>query len=133
MISAMGPLREHRWLTVAILVVVFLAGLSMHVERAVGWGFFILCFVVGSLGGLGFIWSRQRFRFYWNTQTKSRKRIAIAAIVLLYIVATIIANRHKPDEVFYDTVDVLSGLLLWGMYRIVSGFVDRVNDRLFKR
>jgi hypothetical protein len=129
----MNLLREQHWSVVAVLVVVFLAGLSMHAERVMGWGFFILCFVVGSLSGLGLIWFRERFRFYWHRQTKSRRCTAILVVVSLYIVATVIANRHKPDQVLYDTIDILSGLLLWGMYRIVSRFVDRINDRLFKR
>jgi hypothetical protein len=63
----MNLLREQRWSVVAVLVVVFLAGLSMHAERVMGWGFFILCFVVGSLSGLGLIWFRERSRFYWQT------------------------------------------------------------------
>jgi hypothetical protein len=52
-IAGMNQLRDHPWLFVTALVVVFLGALSMHMERMAGWGFLILCFVVGSLAGLG--------------------------------------------------------------------------------
>ncbi len=130
---AMSSRISQGWWMVAVLVVVFLGGLNLHAERARGWGFFILCFVVGSAGGLAFILFRDRFRFHWNRQTKPRRRAAMAGIVTLYIVATFVANRHKPDAWFYDTIDVLGGLLLWGMYRVLSRFVDALNHRFFRR
>jgi hypothetical protein len=111
--------------------------LSWRAEHAHGtsqrMGLLHSCFVVGSAGGLGYIWFRERARLYWNGQTKRGKRIATAAIVLLYIAVTIISNRHKPDQVFDDVVEIVGGLLLWGMCRVVSRFVDVLNNRLFRR
>jgi hypothetical protein len=134
--TGMNPLRDQRVLTIAVLVVVFLGGLSMHMERIMGWGFFVLCFVVGSVGGLSLAWSRGLFLLHWNKLPKSRRRIAISAGLSLYIIGNFIANRHKPDEGFHDTMTVLLvlGLLLfWGLYRIMSRFLDALHARFSKR
>jgi hypothetical protein len=128
--------RRHPWLIVASLVVVFLSTLSMHMERMAGWGFLILCFVVGSVGGLGFIWLRKQSLLRWSQLPKSRRRIAIAIGVALILVLTLVANRHKPDELVNDSLicfAVLVALLFWGLYRITSGFLDRLHARLSKR
>jgi len=134
--TSMNPLREQRWLIlVAVLVVVFLGALSMHMERMVGWGFLVLCFIVGSVGGLGYMWGREQFLWYWNRLPKSRRRIAIAAGVVLYIIGTFIADHHQPNEGFDDAIAcffVLFALLLWGLYRIMSRFLDAIHERFFK-
>jgi hypothetical protein len=130
----MNRLREQRWLIlVAVLVVVFLAAVSMHMERMRGWGFLILCFVVGSLGGLGVMWVRDRALLNWSRLPKSRKRIAITTGVPLILVGTFVANRHKPDELANDVLmcfAVLVALLFWGLYRIMSRFLDALHERL---
>ena len=56
----MSQQREHAWLIVAVLGVVFLSALSMHMERIVGWSFLVLCFIVGSLGALAWIFVRNQ-------------------------------------------------------------------------
>jgi hypothetical protein len=134
--TGMKPLLERHWLTIAVLVVVFLGGVSMHMERMMGWGFFVLCFIVGSVAGLSFTWGRERFLLHWNGLSKSRRRIAIAAGLSLYIIGNFIANRHKPDEAFHDTMTcllVLGLLLFWGLYRITSHFLDALHARFSKR
>lgn len=79
--ATMNRLRERPWMIVAVLAVVFLAALSMHVERMAGWGFFILCFIVGSLAGLALIFVRDQTVLFWSQLPKSRRRIAIATAV----------------------------------------------------
>jgi hypothetical protein len=131
--TGMNRLREHPWLIAAALVVVFLAGLSMQVERRVGWGFFILCFIVGSLGGLGVMWGRDQLLLGWNRLSKVHKRIAIAAGVPLVVTGIIVADRHKPDELALDVLAVFVALFIWGTYRLTSRFFDALHKRLSKR
>jgi hypothetical protein len=134
--TGMNSQWDKRLLTIAVLAVVFLGGLSMHIERVMGWGLFVLCFIVGSVGGLSFTWGRERFFSWWNKLPKSRRRIAIAAGLSLYIVGNLIANRHKPDEGFHDTMTcllVLGLVLFWGLYRVTSRFLDALHARFSKR
>jgi hypothetical protein len=105
-------------------------------ERVRGWGFLILCFTVGSLGGWGAIWVRDRSALNWNRLPRSRKRIAIAIGIPLVLVATFVANRHKPDELANDVLTcfaVFVVLLFWGLYRVISRFLDALHARLSKR
>jgi len=121
---------------VAVLAVVFLAALSMHAERMAGWGFFILCFVVGSLAGLALIFVRDQTVLFWSQLPKSRRRIAIATAVPLILVVTFASNRHKPDE-FANDAAVCFGLvvasLLWGLASLMSRLVNALHARLSKR
>jgi hypothetical protein len=132
----MNQLRERPWLIVVVLIVVFLGALSMHVERMVGWGFLILCFVVGSLGGLGLIWIRNQAALRWNELSKLQKRIGIATGMVLVISVTFASNRHKPDE-FANNAAVCFGLvvgsLLWGLAILMSRLVNALHARLSKR
>ena len=132
----MTQFRERPWFIVLVLVVVFLGALSMHVERMVGWGFLILCFVVGSLGGLGLIWTRNRAAPRWNELSKLQKRIGVATGMVLIIIGTFASNRHKPDE-FANDAAVCFGLvvasLLWGLASLMSRIVNALHARLSKR
>jgi hypothetical protein len=115
--AGMNQLLERPWMIVAVLAVVFLAALSMHMERMAGWGFLVLCFVVGSLGGLAVIFTRNKTLSYWSQLPKSRRRIVIATAIPLVLVVTFVANRHKPDEFANDALTcftVLLVLLFWG-------------------
>ena len=76
----MNQLRDHLWLFVTALVVVFLGALSMHMERMAGWGFLILCFVVGSLAALGVIWIRNQVTLRWSELSKQQKQIGRAHV-----------------------------------------------------
>ena len=134
--ATMNRLRERPWMIVAVLAVVFLAALSMHAERMAGWGFFILCFVVGSLAGLALIFVRDQTVLFWSQLPKSRRRIAIATAVPLILVVTFASNRHKPDE-FANDAAVCFGLvvasLLWGLASLMSRLVNALHARLSKR
>jgi hypothetical protein len=120
----------------AVLAVVFLGALTMHVERMAGWGFFILCFIVGSLAGLALIFVRDQTVLLWSQLPKSRRRVAIATAVPLILVVTFVVNRHKPDE-FANDAAVCFGLvvasLLWGLASLLSRLVNALPARLSKR
>jgi hypothetical protein len=132
----MNRLRERPWMIVAVLAVVFLTALSMHVERMAGWGFFILCFIVGSLAGLALIFVRDQTVLFWSQLPKSRRRIVIATAVLLILVETFASNRHKPNE-FANDAAVCFGLvvasLLWGLASLISRLVNALHARHSKR
>lgn len=134
--AGMNELRERPWLIVMVLVVVFLGALSMHLERMVGWSFLILCFVVGSLGGLGLMWIRNQAALRWSELSKLQRRIGIATGAVLVIVVTFASNRHKPDE-FANDAAVCFGLIvvsfLWGLAILVSRLVNALHARLSKR
>jgi hypothetical protein len=117
---------------VAVLAGVFLAALSMHMERIAGWGFLILCFVVGSVGGLGVILARNKTLSYWSQLPKSRRRIVIATAISLVLIGTFVANRHKPDEFANDALTCFA-LLFLGLYRLFSSFLDALYTRFSRR
>ncbi len=124
------------WVFVIVLVVVFLGSLSMHVERIAGWDFLILCFVVGSVGGLAVIWIRNQAALRWNQLSKWQKRIGIATGVVFLLVVTFASNRHKPDEFANDAAmcfGLIVGFLLWGLARLMKGVVDTLHARFSKR
>jgi hypothetical protein len=128
-------MREHPWLIVAVVVVVFLAAVSMHAERAVGWRFLILCFVLSSLCGLGVVWILEQAVLRWSRLSKPKRRICVATGVFLVLVGTFAANRHKPDEFADDAVmcfALVFALLFWGLYRMFR-FLDVLVARLFRR
>jgi hypothetical protein len=118
------------------MAVVFLGALSMHIDRMAGWGFLIFCSVVGSLGGFTFILGRNTTLSYWSQLPKSRRRIVIAAAIPLVLVATFVADRHKPSEFANDTLTcftILLILLLWGLYRLFSRFLDALHTRFSRK
>ena len=124
------------WVIVIVMVVVFIGALSMHMERIAGWGFLILCFVVGSVGGLAIIWIRNQAALGWNQLSKWQKRIGIATGVALLLVATFASNRHTPEEFANDAAvcfGLIVGFLLWGLARLVKSVVDTLHVRFSKR
>jgi hypothetical protein len=134
--ASMNQLRENPWLIATVLVVVFLGALSMHMERIVGWSFLLLCFVVGSLGGLGLIWIRNQAAPRWSELSKLQKRIGVASGVVLVVVVTFSTNRHKPDEFANDAAmcfALVVALSLLGLARLMSRLVDALHTRFSKR
>src|SRR5580692_988387 len=131
--AVMDPLRRQRLLTGGfVLAVVFVGALSMHMERLLGWGLFILCFFAGTLGGLGFLWAKNQVLLKWNLLSKSRRIIFVLFGVALFLLYMFISNRHKPEEDFRDVMAclvVLGLLMLWGLYRLFSIFVDTLYAR----
>jgi glycopeptide antibiotics resistance protein len=55
--------------------------------------------------------------------------------IVLFLLFEFASNRHRPDEDFHDVMaclGVLGLMLLWGLYRIVSRFVDALYVRFSK-
>lgn len=132
----MKRLRGHPWLIFTVLGVVFLAAVSMNVQRMTGWGFLIVCFLVGSASGLVLIWIRNQAAARWGELSNLQKRIGISTGVILVLVATFAANRHKPDEFANDAAmcfALVVALSLWGLARLMSRLVDARRARLVKR
>jgi multisubunit Na+/H+ antiporter MnhB subunit len=128
----MNRLREHTWLIVAALIVVFLSALSMHMERMAGWGFLVLCFVVGSLGAVALVFVRSQTLRFWSQLPKAGRRFAVAVAIPLILIVTFVANRHKPDEFANDAFAcfaVLIVLLFLGFCRLVDALRTRFSRR----
>jgi hypothetical protein len=129
--------RKGRWLLRgAALIFVFVFALSMHVQQLIGWRLLILCFLAGSLGGLGFTWLKDRLLSKWHRITGGKRAILIALGTTLVLVTIFLSNRHKPDEGAADFTGVLTVfvvLALWGLYCIWSRLLDVIYVRFFKR
>jgi hypothetical protein len=132
-----GTAQQRQWLTrAAVVVVVFVAAVSMHMERLRGWGFFVLCFVVGSIGGLGFVLVKRRLQTVWNGLRRRQRALIVVAAIAVVLLTSFLWNYGKPDATFNDFVTVggiIVALLLWGLYRLFSRLLDAVWARFVDR
>ena len=106
-----------------MLALVFVAAVSMDVQRLRGWGFFILCFVLGSFGGLGAMWVVRRMRQSWNQLSRGRRFLLAGAVVVSILAASFISNYGRPDAAFNDFLTVLClivVLLFWAASWLLS-------------
>lgn len=116
-----------------VLIIVFLAGISFHLERVEGWGVFLLCFVVASLGAWAFSFAKRQVQSAWSRLSGGRKFFVFVSAVALFVVLCFATNFGKPDATSRDLVDLLfltAGLALWGCYRLFSRFLDWIWLRL---
>jgi hypothetical protein len=122
--------QRRQWLArVIALVVVFVAAVSMHMERLRGWGFLVLCLVVGSIGGLGFVLVKGRLQLVWNGLPKKRQALLVGAAIAIVLLASFAWNYGSPDAAsdnFVTVVCVILALLLWGLYRLFSHLLDAI-------
>jgi len=119
-----------------VLIVVFVVALSMHAQRLRGWGFLILCFLVGCLGAFGAEWVIGQLRSVWNRLSNKQHVGVVCDAVAIVLAGSFIVNHGKRDEAFNDFVTcccVFLALLLWGLYRLFSRVLDTVWARLSKR
>jgi hypothetical protein len=135
--AGMDPLRQQRLLMGGVvLVVVFAGALSMHMEKLLGWGLFILCFLASTLGALVLLSVKGQFLLQWSQLPKARRAILVLSGITLFLLYVFATNRHKPDEGFHDVMaclGVLGLLTLWGLYRLFSRFLDAIYTRLARR
>src|SRR5579863_60772 len=120
----------------AVLLVVFAGAVSMHMEWLRGWGFLILCFLAGSLGGLGFVWARKQLQSRWNRLDKRWKALLVGTVVAAVLLATFIANYGRRDAVANDLLTVggiTVALITWGLYHLFSRFIDALWARFTNR
>jgi hypothetical protein len=119
---------QWRWLMLAaVILAAFLAAVSLNMQRFHGWSFIILCFVASLLGGVGYLWARDRVLPSWERLPKVRRLLLIALMAAIVLAARLIANRHNPGERFADLMvggGVLAALALLGLYRIMSHLLD---------
>lgn len=120
----------------AIICAAFLAAVSLNMQRFHGWSFMILCFVASLLGGVGYLWARDRVLPSWERLPKVRRLFLIALMAAIVLAARLIANRHNPNEAFADLmvgVGVLVALALLGLYRILAHLLDSYHARTSRR
>jgi len=101
-------------------------------QRFHGWSFIVLCFVASLLGGVGYLWARDRVLPSWERLPKARRLFLIALTAAIVLAARLIANRHNPNEAFADLmvgIGVLAALALVGLYRILSRLLDSFHAR----
>jgi drug/metabolite transporter (DMT)-like permease len=121
-----------RWLIAAAVLAAFLGAASMNMERLQGWSFITLCFVASLLGGVGYLWARDRVLPSWERLPKVRRLLLVVLTAAVVLAGRLIANRHKPNEQFADVIagiGVLVALALLGLYRIASHIRDSSHTR----
>jgi hypothetical protein len=128
---------DWRWLMLAgVILAAFLAAVSLYMQRFHGWSFIVLCFVASSLGGVGYLWGRDRVLPSWERLPKVRRLSLIALTAAIVLSARLIANRHNPKEAFADLLvfmGVLVAFALSGLYRILSHLLDSSHARTSRR
>ena len=133
----MNPSPQWGWLLLAAAILAaFLAAVSMNIQRFHGWSFIILCVIAASLGGMGYLWARDRVLPVWERLPKVRRFFLIALAAAVVLGARLIANRHKPNEQFADVmagIGILVALALLGLYRVMSHLFDSSHARTSRR
>ena len=131
--AGVGQSPDWRWLMLAaVILAAFLAAVSLNMQRFHGWSFIILCFVASLLGGVGYLWARDRVLPSWERLPKVRRLSLIALTAAIVLAARLIANRHNPNEAFADLMvfmGVLVALALFGLYRILSHLLESSHTR----
>lgn len=127
----------RRWIgTALVLTAVFLGAVSLHVERVAGWSIFILCFAVGSVGGLAMMWARHQLYEKWDRTPRKHRTILIVLAIPVVMLISIASNYGKPDATFNivgTVVCICLALALWGCYRLFSALLDRLAIRFGRR
>lgn len=133
----MGTAQRRQWLTrAAVVVVVFVAAVSMHMERLGGWAFLILRIVVGAIVGLGIVLAMRRLKTFWNGLRSGQRALIVVAAIVVVLLTSFLWNYGTPDATFSDFVTVggiIVALVLWGLYRLFSRLVDAIWARFVNR
>ncbi len=120
----MDAFQRRQWLVRgAVLAVVFVGAVSMDVQRLRGWGFFILCLVLGSVGGLGAMWGVRQVQQTWNQMSSGRRALLVGAVAVFILAASFILNYGRPQAAFNDFLTVLClivVLLFWALSWLLS-------------
>jgi hypothetical protein len=120
----------------AVMLAAFLAAVSLNMQRFHGWSFIVLCFVASLLGGVGYLWARDRVLPSWERLPKVTRLLLIALMAAIVLAARLGANRHNRNEAFADVlagIGVLVALALLGLYRIMSRRLNSFHARASKR
>jgi len=120
----------------AAILAAFLAAVSLNMQRFQGWSFIILCFVASLLGGVGYLWARDRVLPSWERLSKTKRLFLILLMAAIVLGARLIANRHSPNEAFADlmvAIGFLIVLALFGLYRLLSDRLHSSHARTSRR
>lgn len=135
--AGMDRTPQWRWLMLAAAILAaFLEAVSMNMQRLHGWSFVIVCILAGSLGGMGYLWARDRVLPSWKRLPKVRRLFLIVLTAAVVLGGRLVANRHKPNEEFADVmacIGVLVALVLLGLYSIMSHLLDAFHARASRR
>lgn len=122
-----------RWLVLAAAILaVFLGVVSTNMERLHGGSFIALCLIAVLLGGVGYVWARDRVLPIWERLPNVRRLLLIGLMAAIVLAGRLIANWHNSDERFVDLmvgVGVLAALVLWGLYPSMTHFWDSLHSR----
>lgn len=118
--------QSPQWRSLILAVAIFAAfvgAVSMNIGRLQGWSFLVLCAIAGSLGGVGYLWARDRVLPTWERLPGAKRFFLIALIAVVVLAGRLVANRHKPEREFADVmvgVCFLIALALLELYRVRS-------------
>jgi len=130
--------RQWRYLLkLGMVAVVCLAGaVSMHAERLWGWPFLILSLVVGLIGGAGAVFAWDRLKAVWSGFPRKHKVLLVGAGIAVFMAASFVSNYGKSDAAYNNFLSlgsIILALLLWGLYRLFSRFLDAIWARFQNR
>ncbi len=130
-------LLRQDWVRMAVVLgVVFLGALSLHMERLGGWGFLLLCFAVGSIGGFAWMCGSSYLKQKWVGLARKQKLLLVLAACVIYVVISGVKNYGAPDAGFKNFSAFLTlslVMLLFGAYKLVSIVLDKIWFRLTHR
>ncbi len=101
----------------------------MHVQRIAGWRFLLLCFVVGTVGGVVANLGLRKIKSGWTQLPTKLKALVVCAVVTAYITVAISTGSDVFETVFF----VIVVLALLGAYSLFSRVLDRLWTRLTSR
>lgn len=113
----------------ATLVIVFISAMSMNMQRLGGWGFLLLCFAVGAVGGAAAIFGTRAAQRKWAEFHTGQKALLLGTVIGGWIATAYLTGSNLFDHIF--TICAL--LILWGAYSLLSGVLDRAWSRFNSR
>lgn len=120
---------------VLTLGVVLVVALQMGVPHQLGWPFFLVSFISGSLGGLLFLKVSVQITRYWDTLPKRNRTIVLASLPVVILIIGFVTNHGLPDESLNNFIlisSVVTVLCLIGLYKLLSKVLDKLWVRFTK-
>lgn len=119
----------------AVLLFVLFA-LSMDVGQLIGWRVFAALTVFGLLGALVVNLALEQFWRRWNNFS-TRRRVALASAAATITLCIVFAANHghpdAADRALEAACVLFVGLLLRGLYLLVSRVIDAIYFHFSKR
>lgn len=130
----------QRWLQERLLILI-VAGAAVPVLLAMcfwdlirpEWQFWLVCYPVGLIGGIFYLWGRQRGRDIMTRFTR-RQRILMRCLALVILWCVLVLLQHgqadRSTSAGWMTVAVA---VLWGGYLLFSAALDSIWTRVRRR